>query len=254
MKKRKEFRILLLIVFIICFFVGCNSEQSGEKNQRPFQNETEESETVKSEAEESESAENETSEIAADVESEKIHIGEDLVISDVKSYAGIYFEDGSDEIVDNVLMIAVENVGEMPIQLADLAVYDENGNVYTFRLTTLLPGNKMTVLEQNRAEYVEGMRIEWAEVTQLAVFDKEPEMHEELLEFHCEDYLIRVKNVSGDEFAGGRVCYKNTFGELYIGGITYTVTIPALEPGEEVSLPARHYLENASQLVFVNYV
>ena len=78
-------------------------------------------------------------------------------------------------------------------------------------------------------------------------------MHEDVLELSCADQAVTVKNVSGKDFPGGRVFYKNVSGDLLIGGITYMVTVPPLAEDQEVTLPAGHYTESGSRLMFVTY-
>lgn len=182
-----------------------------------------------------------------------ISIGRDLVITEAKSYAGIFFEDGSDEIVSDVLMLIVANNGDQTIQLADFSVLAEDRSKYNFRITTLLPGCKTTVLESSRAPYSKDIHLISASMENLAVFPEEPNLCEDMLSFEYDDYLIKVKNISDREFTGGRVGYKNAASDLYIGGITYTVSIPTLAVGEETALSARHFVKETSKLVFVTH-
>ena len=176
-----------------------------------------------------------------------------LLVTEMRRYAGIFMEDGTDQIVDSIMMIVVENTGEEYIQLAGISLTDTECGSYTFLLTTLFPGEKAALLELNRAVWQEDIVLEKGELTSVALFEEEPSMYPEMLEFREGNYQLAVKNISGQDFAGGRVCYKSTSGDLYIGGITYTVTIPALAPGQEVTLSARHYMEGGSKLVFVSY-
>lgn len=246
MKKtwKQRFLCALLAASMLCM-AGCSKEReistSNSETSKQQESTAVSGNTV--------SAENNTAAVTA----KEIDLGGDVFITEVKSFAGMYFEDGSDEIVSNVMMLMVENRGEENIQLADITAYDAAGNAYTFRITTLLPGSKVTVLEANRAEYSADKAIVSAEVTNLALFAKAPEMHEDVLEFTCSDHMVKVKNISGSSFAGGRVCYKNASGDIYIGGITYSLTIPALESGEETTLYATHFTEGASKLAFVSY-
>ena len=76
------------------------------------------------------------------IEAEKIEMGETYIpvgdgfsIVGIGAYNGAYVEDGSDEYVDNVMMVVIENKGERNIQLAEFNI---NGK-YEFELTTLLP-------------------------------------------------------------------------------------------------------------------
>lgn len=176
-----------------------------------------------------------------------------ITILSAQSYAGKYIEDGSDEIVSNVMSLFVKNTGEKEIQLADFKVIDEDGNSYDFRLTTLLPDQEMIVLERNRKKYSEEVTLVSTEITNLAVFSESPSLQEDILVINGKQNLITVTNISKENIQAVRVCYKNIFDDIYMGGITYTVSIPELAPGQSVDLPTRHYTEDASEVVFVNY-
>ena len=49
-------------------------------------------------------------------------LGANLTIDYIGSYAGIYMEDGSDEIVSNMLMLIVKNTGTQDLQLARITL------------------------------------------------------------------------------------------------------------------------------------
>ena len=180
---------------------------------------------------------------------EKIPLGSEVFISSVDSYIGAYVEDGIDEYVENVLSIIIENNGSKHIQFMNVTI-DEK---YEFTVSTLLPGTKVLVLEKSRAEYEQGINLDNVVVSNVAFFGEEPSMHEELLEISGKDNRIFIKNVSDQTFPGGKVFYKNKFEDKYIGGITYTGTIPALEKDETIVLDSVHYQEDSSELMFVTY-
>lgn len=168
-------------------------------------------------------------------------------------YSGAYWEDGSDEQVENVMAVTVKNTGDTAVQLANLVVRDQNGNDYRFQCTSLWPDQTMIVLEQNRVTCNGVKEIAAAELEQVAYFAEEPTLCEDVLAISCVDHAITVKNVSGDTFQGGRVFYKNEVNGISLGGITYMVTVPALEKDEEITIPAGHYTVDGSHVLFVTY-
>ena len=182
-----------------------------------------------------------------------ISLGEELYLVKVDRYSGMYLEDGSDTIVQDIMAITVVNNGEEAVQLGNVEVRSAQGQVYSFEFTTLFPGEQMVVLERNRAAYDPALEVAYAGVTMVARFQQAPELHEDVLEVSCADQAITVKNVSGETFNGGRVFYKNVSGDLLIGGITYMATVPALTEDEEVTLFAGHYTVDGSRLMFVTY-
>lgn len=180
---------------------------------------------------------------------EKTALGNDIFITAIEPYTGSFVEDGTDEFVEDVLSITIENNGSDDVQLMNVTIDGK----YVFNVTTLLPGEKMVVLENSRAEYKGNINGEDVAVSNVAFFHEKPDMHEELLKITGEDNCITVKNVSDKVFPGGRVFYKNKFDGRYIGGITYTGTIPELKKDETVVLNAAHYFKESSEFMFVTY-
>lgn len=183
------------------------------------------------------------------VEEINISIGSNVFVTGVDPYIGAYVEDGTDEFVENVMMLTLENKGEENIQLATVVLNDK----YTFELTTLLPGKKVWVLEKNRAEYEPEFAVESVEVKNVALFDESPSMEHAAFEITGEDNLITITNISGEKIAGGKVFYKNVLRDCYLGGITYSGSIPALDAGESIKLSAKHYYKDTSEFIFVTY-
>ena len=252
-KKKLNFTIVILLLF--CLFIGLmfakNKDSEKPETKKIYvRNDTvtpEDTETI-SEADAPEESEAEDTKTF-----QPVYTTAGIVIEEVKSYAGKYLEDGSDEIVSNVMALLVKNETEKSIQLADLTVTDNMSNTYEFRITTLLPRQELLVLESNRTAYEETVVIESAEVASLALFSEPPSLQEDVFEIQCSNNLITVKNISEETISAARICYKNISGDIYIGGITYTVSIPQLQPGESIQMPSRHYTEDTSEVVFVTY-
>lgn len=179
----------------------------------------------------------------------QILLEHDIRICELSPYTGSYVEDGSDEYVENILMMVLENEGEDNIQFGNIIINDQ----YVFEFTTLLPGDKVMVLEKNRSIYAEDIKIESAVLKQAALFSEVPSLHEELLEITTENGMLCISNISGTEFSGGKLFYKNVVNEHFLGGITYFSTIPKLQSNQSVKLSADHYEEDRSRLLFVTY-
>lgn len=186
-----------------------------------------------------------------------LSLGEGLAVTEIRQWTGSYLEDGSDETVAEALAVTVFNGSTKKIRLLEFTLDD----IYEFRITTLLPGDSVTVLEKNRASFTGSVAGEKTEITALAVFEKEPSMQPDVFEVTAEDGTITVRNISGRDIAQARVFYKRLLpgseycgqGDRWLGGITYTVTVPALAAGEEVTLTSGHYAAGEYQLLFVLY-
>lgn len=172
-----------------------------------------------------------------------------IKVCEIGNYIGSYVEDGSDEFVDNMMMVVLENRGSEYIQLAKVKINDQ----YLFEVTTLFPGEKVMVLEKNRAEYVEDLKITSTEIFDVGTFSEPPTMCEDILKIETKDGMINVENISGKEFPGGKVFFKTVLEDKYLGGITYFSTIPKLEKGKGVKLAAGHFEEGRSEMLFVTH-
>ena len=71
------------------------------------------------------------------------NLGSNIFLTGIDTYIGSYVEDGSDEFVENVMMITLENRGNEFVQFATIAINEK----YVFEFTTLFPGQKMMILE-----------------------------------------------------------------------------------------------------------
>ena len=72
------------------------------------------------------------------------NLGSSIFLTGIDSYIGSYVEDGSDEFVENVMMITLENKGKEFVQLATVVINEK----YVFEFTTLFPGQKIMVLNE----------------------------------------------------------------------------------------------------------
>lgn len=180
-----------------------------------------------------------------------IDLGNGLRITDVGKYTGVYMEDGSDEIVSGVLMIAVTNTGENDIQYAEITmpVGEETAK---FTLTTLPVGKTVILLERNRMAYVSGTYTE-ADASNVAVFREPLSLCEDRLRLQILDGAINVVNISGSDIPGDIVIYyKNATADVYYGGITYRVRLEGgLKADEVKQIMASHFSDSGSAILFV---
>ena len=176
-----------------------------------------------------------------------------LEIQSLDAYTGAYFEDGSGDAVENVMRLTVKNAGLTDYQLVQIILHDENGNSYSFKVTSLLHGETMVVLEENRAQYSSKLKFSSAELQNAVYFDGAPDMHVDAVAASAEDGAILLCNLTDEDLVNVYVYYKNYDGDVAQGGITYRVSAPILSPGETVEVPATHVSIDASRLIFVTY-
>lgn len=168
-------------------------------------------------------------------------------------YSGQYVEDGSDEIVQDILAITIKNGGDQDIQLGRVVLTASDGRTFAFDFTTLPAGESLSILESERQAYDPNLKIVSAALNNVALFSQPMSLCGDVFELTLGDGSIGVKNISGKAISGGRVFYKNVSGSALVGGITYMTTVPALAAGEEAVLPAGHFRLSGSRLMFATY-
>lgn len=176
-----------------------------------------------------------------------------LQITQYGAYAGIYMEDGTDEIVSDVLYILVTNTSEAPLQYAEITLSGPAGDA-SFSLSTLLPGEKMVVLESGRMPCPEEGFTQ-AQTANVVFFDEPLSLCQEQLKLQVLETAINVSNISGEDITGDIVIYyKNYAGGLYYGGITYRARIEGgLQADALQQIMPTHFDAN-SQILFVTIV
>ena len=186
--------------------------------------------------------------------SEKMLLGEGIELQALSGYQGPYVEDGTDDIVSDVLAITVRNDGDKTVQYAHI-ILTQGETAYEFDVTTLPVGASAQLLELSRQPMPDSTDGMTAQVTACAVFDTEPTMCEDVFQIEMQDTAITITNNSGSDITGQiYVYYKIAYGDLYMGGITYRVGTAGLKAGESTTCYAGHFSTDYSKLMFVTYV
>lgn len=185
------------------------------------------------------------------VETDEIALGDGLVITDVGRYSGMFFEDGSDGIVQNVLMIVVKNTGKTDLQYTEITLHTEKGDG-NFKLSTLPAGESAVVLEADRMQYVNGKYT--AENKSTVFFENGLEKYEDVFDVSGLSGMLNVKNISDKDISGKiYIYYKNAASDIYYGGITYRATVDGLKSGELRQVVAKHFNPGQSEILFITY-
>lgn len=248
-KIQKNIIISLMGLFVIATLVACSRRQESLETDNDIQDKKDSVETTET----IESADSDTQDSVRvdELKETSINLGNGMRITEVGEYTGIYMEDGSDEVVSGIMMIAVKNEGEDTIQYAEikLPVGDEEAS---FTMSTLIPGSTMILLEQNRMDYVEA-EYTTAVVENVVVFDEPLNLCEDKLKLQILDGAINVSNISGEDINGDiTIYYKNSASDVFYGGITYRVRIEGgLKKDEIKQIMANHFSESGSTIMFV---
>ena len=183
----------------------------------------------------------------------EISLGNGMTVSEFFEYTGPYFEDGSDTSVEKVAGVLFENNGDENIQLLDFSLVSDSGKTYEFEVTTIFPGEKVLVLEKNRASFDAIAEFVDYSIDRYAVFPEKPSLHTEAIMLVGGDNLITVRNMTDKAISSGRVFYKTFDGEKYIGGITYMSSFEEIGAGQEIRINTPHFTSEKSKVVFVTY-
>lgn len=184
-------------------------------------------------------------------EDETIQLSQGLEITRIGKYAGIYMEDGSDEVVSGIMMIIVKNAADQDLQLAriNLTYADFNAE---FEVTNLPAGESVVLLEKNRHKAAD-QKHQSATVSNVVFFTEEMNLQPDKVELSGGDGYIDVKNISGEDITGDiLIYYKNSATDLFYGGITYRARIEGgLKAGETMRVITGHYSEGNCRIVMV---
>lgn len=169
--------------------------------------------------------------------------------------AGVFVEDGTDEVLDSVGTITLRNAADKTLQYAKL-VLKADGEEFRFEVTTVPAGASVRVMEADRKPLPPSLGECSLSAENLAWFDTEPSMCESVFSIQAQERGFIITNVSDTAVtAPVYVYYKNYVDGTYVGGITYRAAVQQeLKPGESAAVSAKHFVPEASQLMFITYV
>lgn len=194
--------------------------------------------------------ENTTYEIPTDETVNPYHLDNDLMVTDIGKYAGIFMEDGSDEVVSNTLMLILRNDNILDLQLARIELRYADFTA-EFEVTNLPAGESVVLLEKNRHAYVEEEPY-YMGAENVVFFQEEMGLHEDTLKLSGTRGSITVENLSDSTLGEIYVYYKNSAVDLLYGGITYRARVDAgLAPGEATTVMTGHYNPDTCTIINV---
>lgn len=236
----------LLIVLVLVVLAVCLLLPPGEEEVAP---------TVLSEnnapntSEDTEVSAEDTNPVAPD----PIVLTDELQILSISGYSGMYMEDGSNEIVTDVMMVIVENTSMQDLQLARFRL-EYSDFTASFEITNLPAGEKLVALERNRHTNVAEKHLS-AKIDAMVFFPEPMDLHEDSFRISGSDGVLRVENISGSDISGDiMIFYKNSAQDLLYGGITYRIVVrDGLAAGESKQIISGHYSPENSRIISVVY-
>ena len=175
----------------------------------------------------------------------------DLVIQQISPYNGFYIEDASDKEVSGVAAIVVTNNGS-DLEFAGIGI-SQGERSLAFSASQIPAGATVIIQEQTGASYSSSDPYYSATATtrRTELF----EMSEELVKVEDSgSNILTVANISGKKLSEVKVYFKNYLSDddVYVGGITYNITLTDVEPDTATDVSAGHYDSEYSRIVEVS--
>lgn len=185
-------------------------------------------------------------------EPQPIKLTDGLQIRYISSYAGMYMEDGTNEVVSDVMMVILENTGNEDLQLARISI-EYSDFTAEFEVTNLPAGEKAVLLEKNR-HAATGEEYRDIQIKNVVYFPEAMSLQEERLRITGSNGTLKVENISGEDIPGDiYIYYKHSASDLLYGGITYRVAVRGgLKAGESCTVIAGHYTPDTCRLLLAD--
>ncbi len=174
--------------------------------------------------------------------------GTTLLAQQLSAYEGPFLEDGSGREVVDVAALHILNTGDQEILNACITLQTEKGS-YVFYGEHIPPGVTVVLLEINAAAYRQ-CAIKacsgWQETLDAA-------QQEGLRITDKDNGTLVVTNTTDQTLHNLRLYYKSWLSppDVYMGGITYSIAIPQLGPGQTEMLCPDRYATGYSRVVSV---
>ena len=172
-----------------------------------------------------------------------------LVIRQVSSYSGYFIEDGSDKDVKDIAAIVLTNNGG-DLDFVGIGIAQGERNL-AFSGSQIPAGATVIIQEQSGAAYSNDPYYSATANTKPAKF----EMSEKYVKVQDNgDGTFSVINISEEILPEVILYFKNYLPDedVYVGGITYNITLEEIEPETAVEVTAVHY--DRDYTVFVEVV
>ena len=171
-----------------------------------------------------------------------------LYLMSLRSYTGVYPENDAREYVENTAAATLVNLSPVAYRYLEFTVTADEAE-YTFFVTTLPVGGRITVAEKNRAPFAGAQNMR-ARVTSVEPFPNQPSLHPESLRLAYGEETVFAENISGETLRDVCVYYKTVDENGYLGGITYRVRLGDVAAGETARSAAPGLGKTTGKIVF----
>ena len=125
--------------------------------------------------------------------------------------------------------LQIENISEQYIEEADIRLVMADGQEYSFLIQDLPAGADAVVFEKSSLQYDGETDCSDIECTAQTA---DASLEEDSVAVRTDGATVIVTNISEDPIYNITVIYRCMAEDCYIGGISYKIPIPELDPGE----------------------
>lgn len=233
---KKTVAVLLLLMLLTASFSGCrHGKKQGSVTAEPVSDNT----FVREE---------EYSDVLAAAEKTGLMLETGLYLTSVRAYTGVNPENGDGAYVENVAAATLVNLSPLAYRYLEFTV-TADGASYTFFVSTLPVGGKLTVIEKTAAPFAGAENMQ-AEVTSVEPFPNQPTLYPDSLRIAYAEETVYAENISGEPLSNVCVYYKTVDENGYLGGVTYRVRLGDIEPGQTAQSAAPGLRSSAGKIMF----
>lgn len=163
-------------------------------------------------------------------------------------FDGPFYEDRNEAEIVGVAALELQNNGDTLVEYVEAVVYQEQRQL-RFEATYIPPGGSVLVLEKDAQLYDTAQILDFKCPKIVAV-----KLPGSKVQVQAEDACTLKVTNSGDMPIGCvRVFYKQYYGrdDLLLGGVTYSLVLTDLQPGESRKASPYHFATQYSRIVAV---
>ena len=171
-----------------------------------------------------------------------------LFIRTIQPYTGTFIETNEDREGSEIATALLENCTGQMISLAVVTI-SAGDQEWVFQASAVPAGASVIVQEKNAGAYTDGMvsckKVELA-------FEPSPDLMSDRVSVEeLGENELKVTNLSDTEIPALRLFYKIKDSGVYFGGITYTVKLTDLSPGESQTVFPAHYAAGYAEILMI---
>ncbi len=173
----------------------------------------------------------------------------DLVVEQVSSYSGYFIEDSSNDEVSDITAIVLRNNGK-PLDFAGIGI-SQGERSLAFSASDIPAGAAVIIQEQSRAAFLDEPFYSCTATAENT--DSFTLSQDKVSVTEESNGSLTVTNLTDKTIPSVVISYKSYIPEeeVYVGGLTYHITLDDLEPGLAFNGVAGHYVPGYSVIVKV---